>query len=84
MYGKNKTINKAALQSCIFMSLSDLVAGLAGRMSINMDVSRITSFREYIFERKSHSSLPVDPALIENEIGGVIMGSLRRLNLKEH
>ena len=82
MYSEIKNINKAALQSCIFMSLSDLLDGLAKRMDINMDISTITSFKEYAFQRKSHASLPVSLALVENEIGGVILGSLRSAELR--
>ena len=81
MYGEIKNINNAALKSCVFLSLSDLLNGLAKRMDIKMDISNITSFKEYILERKSHSSLTVDLALVENEIGGVILGSLKSAEL---
>eukprot|EP00957_Ditylum_brightwellii_P079701 6060118-Ditylum_brightwellii.AAC.1 len=81
MYGEIKNINNAALQACVFMSLSDLLDGLAKRMGMNMGISQTTSFKEYIFNRKSHSSLVIDLALTENEIGGVILGSLRSAKL---
>lgn len=39
--------------------------------------TKICSFRDYIGSRKSHVALAVDTTLIENEIGGVILGSLQ-------
>jgi tetratricopeptide (TPR) repeat protein len=38
------------------------------------------NFSGYDRSRKSHRSLPIEPQLIENEIGGVIMGSLAAAN----
>ena len=77
MYQQIKDINNEALQSCVFMSLSDLLDGLAKRMGLKWNSAGSTSFKEYILARKSYSSLTVDSSLIENEIGGVIQGSLR-------
>lgn len=82
MYTEVKDINHTTIQSCVFMSLSELHDGLVKRMKLQIDVSDMTSFKEeYILKRKSHKSLLIDPTLVENEIGGVILGSLKSAEL---
>ena len=57
----------------------DLVRGLLANSRINdVNMGNLCSFREYSRERatKSHTRMVVEERLIENEIGGVILGSL--------
>lgn len=77
-----KGINKAVLQSCVFMSLSDLLDGLAERMGMQMGTTNMICFKDYVLERRSYVPLNIDPTLVENEIGGVIMGSLKAAELR--
>ena len=81
MFNEVKNINSAALSSCSFMSLAELLDGLAERVQIESRVCDVSHFGEYVYERTSHSSIRVDQALIENEIGGVILGSLQSAEL---
>lgn len=59
-----------------FFVLRDLLEMLLRRYQINIDMSSLYSFTEYVENRKSHENLDVKASLIENEIGGVILGSL--------
>ena len=79
MFNDNKQTNKAAIKSCDFMSLSELLDILGNHLSLEMKVDDTVTFREFLLQKKSHSVLPkgIDLALIENEIGGVISGSLQ-------
>jgi len=42
----------------------------------NVKMTSLYSFKEYVHNKKSHKKLLVEASLIENEIGGVILGSL--------
>jgi len=69
----------ADVPSFLFFSQGDLIRGLlaaVGIDSVNMD--DLCSFREYCKERAtaSHSRIPTEEKLTENEIGGVILGSM--------
>jgi hypothetical protein len=60
-----------------FFSLTDLLAGLLARSDTSgINVDQMCTFVTYCNARTSHARLPVENSLIENEIGGVIMGSL--------
>mmetsp|Transcript_20346 Transcript_20346/g.58415 ORF Transcript_20346/g.58415 Transcript_20346/m.58415 type:complete len:2357 (+) Transcript_20346:2738-9808(+) len=77
LYKEVKGIDDIALQSCVFLSLTELLDGLAERVGLlKFSASEATSLNEYIISRRSHAKIPVDETLLENEIGGVIMGSL--------
>jgi hypothetical protein len=76
MYKDVKNINNAAVSSCTFMSLSDLINELSKQRGIGKSVNDVSSFRDYEAKKKSYASLPVDRVTLENEIGGVILGSL--------
>ena len=82
MYREIEGLDNTALNSCMYMSLYELLDGLACRMKMKWQSSDATTFNEYTLGRKAHSSLSIDPSLIENEIGGVIMGSLRSAELR--
>jgi len=62
----------------MFLSLKELLSGLLDVANMK-DVSlwEGSAFLDYVNTRKSHSRLAVEPSLVENEIGGVIVGSLR-------
>lgn len=63
----------------LFFSRDDILRGLLGNYRINdVNMDNLCSFREYSKERylKSHTVMVVEERLIENEIGGVILGSL--------
>ena len=62
----------------MFLSLNELLSGLLDVANMK-DVSlwEGSAFLDYVNTRKSHSRLAVEPSLVENEIGGVIVGSLR-------
>ena len=80
-YRDVKGINDAALQrSCSFITLSSLLDGLALRVGIDMRSSAVTTFNVYVNERKSHSKLSINKALIANEIGGVSASSIFRIH----
>jgi hypothetical protein len=55
-------------------SFIDLLLGIY-RIA-DMSVSSACAFLDFVQERTSHEKLEVDPALVESEIGGVILGSL--------
>jgi Superfamily I DNA and RNA helicases and helicase subunits len=76
-------IESEPLQGCIFLSLSDFLDGLAKLYNLPMNTGDCKTFNEYMFHRKSHVGLKtnLNVQLIENEIGGVILGSLRSAQL---
>lgn len=83
LYAEVKDIDNVALQSCIFLSLSDLLDELAARVGLDIfSTAEATSFNEYALSRKAHTKLPVNQSLIENEIGGVIVGSLQSAEMR--
>eukprot|EP00978_Attheya_sp_CCMP212_P018746 scaffold51799_cov56-Attheya_sp.AAC.2 len=81
MFSDIRNIDNASLHSCVFMTLSELLDGLAKEMGVEMQVENTASFKQYNGEKKSHSSLNVDLTFLENEIGGVILGSQRSAEL---
>jgi len=73
-----KTAEDVNLPQIMFLSLKELLSGLLDVANMK-DVSlwEGSAFLDYVNTRKSHSRLAVEPSLVENEIGGVIVGSLR-------
>jgi hypothetical protein len=73
-----KTVEDVNLPQIMFLSLNELLSGLLHVANMK-DVSlwEGSAFLDYVNTRKSHSRLAVEPSLVENEIGGVIVGSLR-------
>ena len=73
-----KTVEDVNLPQIMFLSLNELLSGLLDVANMK-DVSlwEGSAFLDYVNTRKSHSRLAVEPSLVENEIGGVIVGSLR-------
>lgn len=60
-----------------FFSLRDLLQFLLDRFGISdKNVKLVCTYMHYVYARTSHQKLPVESSLIENEIGGVIKGSL--------
>lgn len=72
-----KNVEDAHLPQIMFLSLNELLAGLLHLTNTN-DISLWggSAFLDYVNARKSHKCLAVEPSLVENEIGGVIVGSL--------
>jgi len=57
-------------------SFIDLLLKLYGIPKSGMSVPSSCTFLDYLNSRTSHERLEVDASLVENEIGGVILGSL--------
>lgn len=72
-YKEIEDIAKVVLPPILFYSLS----GLLAKLLPDVDVSAACNFLQYTYTRKSHEKLAVEPSLVEAEIGGVIVGSLR-------
>ena len=63
----------------LFFSQKDLLRALLSASSIrNINIDDLCNFRVYCKERalSSHTRTPIEEKLCENEIGGVILGSL--------
>jgi hypothetical protein len=73
-----KSVEDVNLPQIMFLSLNELLSGLLHVANVK-DASLWdgSAFLDYVNARKSHSCLAVEPSLVENEIGGVIVGSLR-------
>ena len=73
--------------SFVFYSEIDLLRGLIAKFGIDdVNMEDLCSFREYCKEResRSHTRAAVEEKLVENEIGGVILGSLTAGTLRRH
>lgn len=72
-YREVQVISKNKLPSCQFFTLHSLMDQLSLKM--NYFVTSC-SFQQYFFSRTSHAALAVDFVLLQNEIGGVILGEI--------
>jgi hypothetical protein len=72
----NKTEN-LSLPPTVFFSFRELLTRLLEMRGIK-DFEELDScrFLGYVNARRSHEQIPIDPVLAENEVGGVITGSL--------
>jgi hypothetical protein len=58
--------------------LSELLDGLLTMIGSDKSMKLICTFRHFVNSRSSYVDLPVDISEAENEISGVILGSLVR------
>jgi len=78
-YDEMRMISDGDVPDFLFFSRDDLLRGLLANCRINdVNMDDLCSFREYCKERAlvSHTRMVIEERLIENEIGGVILGSL--------
>ena len=75
-YDEIETLNRITLPPICFFTFTDLLTQLLRKANISMDTSSVCTFVEYEQGRQSHERLREEASLIENEIGGVILGSL--------
>jgi hypothetical protein len=59
-----------------FFSLHELLEGLLTIVKSETSMSQACTFREYTHSHKGYSELSVDISEAENEISGVILGSI--------
>jgi hypothetical protein len=70
-------VEGTSLPQVVFYSFRNIVQDLLLTIGDKVrNVLMMCTFHDYIGSRKAHSSLAVDITLMENEIGGVILGSL--------
>lgn len=82
-YHEIEAIEKIVLPPVCFFSFRELLDGLLAFKGVSdMRVSDACNFFDYVHSRTSHSPLTAEESLIENEIGGVIMGSLKAAKKK--
>lgn len=61
-----------------FFSFRDFLEHMVQTFEVeNRTVAEATTFLQYLQERRNYAPLRVEQSLIENEIGGVILGSLK-------
>jgi hypothetical protein len=76
-YEELTPIHGVGLPKTKFYAFRGFVQLLLTHLQVNdYDDQTICTFRGYTNSRRSHESLKVEASLVENEIGGVIMGSL--------
>ena len=81
-YNDMSKIENSELPRTMFFSFSDLIHSLLRFKNItDFDGSTMCTFQGYVVARKSHERIAIEPHLIENEIGGVILGSLSAAKL---
>jgi hypothetical protein len=76
-YELERHVRAATLPSIQFFSFEDLMNRMLQMYNIgDFEDRSLCAFQQYVGARKSHQKMKEEVALIENEIGGVIMGSL--------
>jgi hypothetical protein len=76
-YEELAPIHGAGLPKTKFFSFRDFITGLLSHYNIlDFEGRDKCTFQGYILSRRSHEKLLMEPHLLENEIGGVIMGSV--------
>jgi hypothetical protein len=76
-YDELTPIQGNGLPKTYFFTFRELLLSLLEHMKIpDFENSDLCTFTGYLLSRKSHDKLRIEPQLIENEIGGVITGSL--------
>lgn len=75
-YNEIEALEKISLPPVKFFSLRELLDGLLQTSNADIKMSDACNFLEYVHSRKSYVDLVVESSEVENEIGGVIMGSL--------
>jgi len=84
-YSEVQRIEQANLPPIQFFSLEEILDGLLAiaKLDDKMKTKDKCSYLEYLHSRTSYTNLRVEPSEIENEVGGVIMGSLEAAIKKE-
>jgi len=76
-YEELTPIHGACLPKTIFFSFQDFIADLLKHYQVqDFQGKGSCTFQGYIFLRKSRKEIKLEPHLLENEIGGVILGSV--------
>lgn len=75
-YEEVENIETSRLPSIEFFSLAELLDALEGMTKSSLQMKDASRYLEYYYQRTDYSGIPVEPAEVENEIGGVICGSL--------
>lgn len=76
-YEELTPIHGAGLPKTKFFSFRDFIVELLSHYNIpDFEERDKCTFQGYIVSRRSHEKLVIEPHLLENEIGGVIMGSV--------
>jgi hypothetical protein len=68
--------HRVSLPEVSFFSLRELLDGLLAMLGSDKSMKKICTFRQHIHSRSSFVDLSVDISEAENEISGVILGSL--------
>jgi len=70
-------IHGAGLPKTKFFSFQDFIASILSHLSIGDFIEKVRcTFKGFTVARRSHRKLDIEAHLLENEIGGVIMGSV--------
>ncbi|CAB9498814.1 polymerase alpha-associated DNA helicase A [Seminavis robusta] len=78
-------ISQLPMPPIAFFSFRDLLQHLFRRYHVyDVIVSSACSFRHFYYSRTSHQELALELSLIENEIGGVILGALQAACKRRH
>jgi hypothetical protein len=77
-YNEVERIERIRLPPISFLSLHNFLEHLLLTFNINVfdDSNLLCTFSEYVGSRTSHKKMKCEPSLVENEIGGYILGSL--------
>lgn len=76
-YQELTPIHGAGLPETKFFSFRDFISGLLSHYNIlEFEAKEKCTFQGYIMSRRSHEKTTIEAHLLENEIGGVIMGSV--------
>lgn len=69
-------MERISLPHVSFFSLQKILEDLVLCVRSSIKMAEVCSFREFVHARIEHSALPVDISEAENEISGVILGSI--------
>lgn len=76
-YGELTPIHGAGLPRTEFFSFRDFVVRLLSYYGIDdFENAQICRLSGYFISKTTYEKIPIEPHLLENEIGGVIMGSV--------
>eukprot|EP00804_Cyclotella_cryptica_P026502 CCRYP_008149-RB/>CCRYP_008149-RB protein AED:0.03 eAED:0.03 QI:2292/1/1/1/0.86/0.83/24/285/2253 len=75
-YHAIEEMERISLPHVSFFSLQKILEELVLSLRSSIKIAEVCSFREFVHSRIEHSALPVDIIEAENEISGVILGSI--------
>ncbi|GKY96310.1 hypothetical protein MPSEU_000590700 [Mayamaea pseudoterrestris] len=75
-YRDMQNASNQSLPDVCFLTYHDVLDFLSRQYAKDLHPSNLCTFVRFVNTRTSHDALPVEMQLVENEIGGVIMGSL--------